>query len=115
MGGPAPQPGVGGGREPGALASAPTAAADNARPKATVTVTLLAVALTLSYALRGLFGVGFSMVKAAAGGRDVRRGFKAAADEVMRNEERVMRMVGGGGGGGGGGGTLLRPPGPLFG
>eukprot|EP00518_Triparma_eleuthera_P005451 CAMPEP_0182464778 /NCGR_PEP_ID=MMETSP1319-20130603/8824_1 /TAXON_ID=172717 /ORGANISM="Bolidomonas pacifica, Strain RCC208" /LENGTH=267 /DNA_ID=CAMNT_0024664439 /DNA_START=106 /DNA_END=906 /DNA_ORIENTATION=+ len=49
-----------------------TPAADDARPKATVTVTFLALALTLSYALRGLFGVFFSMVKAAAGGRDVR-------------------------------------------
>ena len=75
-------------------AQQPESAVTSAKPKATLTVTLLALVLTFSYAVRGLFGVTFSMLKAALRGKDIKVGFEAAADEVMRNEDRVMRMVG---------------------
>lgn len=64
------------------------------RPRTTITVTLLAAMVTACYMVRGALGVIYSLLKTGALKRDIREGFEAAADEVIANEERIMRVVG---------------------
>jgi len=63
------------------------------RPRTTITVSLLAGLITLSYIVRGMAGVLFKFFQTALGKRSIVNSFEAAADEVVRNEGRVMRVV----------------------
>ncbi|GMI36859.1 hypothetical protein TrRE_jg6782 [Triparma retinervis] len=63
------------------------------RPRTTITVSVLAGLITLSYIVRGMAGVVFKFFQTALGKRSIVNSFEAAADEVVRNEGRVMRVV----------------------
>ncbi|GMI19927.1 hypothetical protein TrCOL_g10324 [Triparma columacea] len=63
------------------------------RPRTTITVSVLAGLITLSYIIRGMAGVVFKFVQTAFGKRSIVNSFEAAADEVVKNEGRVMRVV----------------------
>ena len=63
------------------------------RPRTTITVSVLAGLITLSYIIRGMAGVVFKFVQTALGKRSIVNSFEAAADEVVKNEGRVMRVV----------------------
>ena len=65
------------------------------KKRTTVTVTALALLITLSYVLRGALTIIYSLLAGAFRGGDIKEGFERAADEVMRNEGRVMRVVDG--------------------
>ncbi|GMH92483.1 hypothetical protein TrVE_jg6731 [Triparma verrucosa] len=63
------------------------------RPRTTITVTLLAGMVTACYMVRGALGVIVSLLKTGFMKKDIRKGFEAAADEVIANEGRIMRVV----------------------